>query len=84
MPSALEGKPYLKPWNLRFVQGFNDLSPARAHTESPQPLQFADIITYGKLVGILNGNDLLFFYRMIRTCDDAYLNYHRDNKTDTS
>lgn len=80
MPKAIEGRPYLKSWNVLYVQGFNDLSPARGHTESPQPLKFADIILYGKLSGISMPHKLLEFYRMISACDEAYLTYHEEHK----
>lgn len=53
------------------------MSPSRSHSDTPHPLKFADIITYGRLIGIINGYDLLFFYKMLRICDEAYLNHHK-------
>jgi len=78
MPRALENKPKLHRWNTVYLSSFYDLSPSRSHSDSPHPLTFSDIITYGRLFGIIGGQDLLFFYRMVRICDDAYLNHHQD------
>jgi len=79
LPEALLRKPELKRWNVKYISAFQALSPSRSHSESPHPLKFSDIITYGKLTGILNDADLLFFYQMVRLCDEQYLIYHQEN-----
>jgi len=62
------------------VKAFYDLSPSRTHSETPHPLKFSDIITYGKLIDVNTNTELLSFYRMLRVCDDVYLKHHEDNQ----
>lgn len=73
MPPALREQPAITPEHRFYFDAFFFLSRFRSPGFSgPGALNFADVLSYARLLGYTSEDEILFFSDVMAACDGAY------------
>jgi len=77
LPAAIADKPALEDFDIYYLNAFYTLSSSRQIGMGEGPIPISEIIEYGKY---LEDTDMDMFIKLMRVCDNTYLEERNKEK----